>query len=117
MADGLLDTNVFIHAHTTDAHSQECRAFLRGLEQGSLSARLEAVVVHELSYALPHYMKQMKRSDVGQYLLTVLSWPGIHADKDLLIGATGRWQQTPGLSFVDAYLAESAAVQNVAVLT
>jgi hypothetical protein len=36
---GLLDTNVFIHAHTTDANGEECRRFLAALEAGSVSCR------------------------------------------------------------------------------
>lgn len=55
--DGLLDTNVVVHAHTTDARSEECRRFLRALESGTVRARLEPLILHELSYALPHYVK------------------------------------------------------------
>jgi predicted nucleic acid-binding protein len=70
---GLLDTNIFIHAHTTDVHAQECQRFLAALESGRLRARLEPLVLHELSYALPRYIKQMTRPEVAEYLLTVLS--------------------------------------------
>lgn len=46
--EGLVDTNVFIHAHTTDAASQECRDFLRALEAGTVRAQLEPIILHEL---------------------------------------------------------------------
>lgn len=36
--DGLLDTNVFIHAHANDSSSEECRQFLYALEQGRVRA-------------------------------------------------------------------------------
>jgi hypothetical protein len=68
--------------------------------------------MHELSYALRHYLKQMTRGDVAQYLLTVLSWKGVQGDKDTMAQAVQRWAQTPGLSLVDAYLAE-LAIQRV----
>lgn len=112
MSDGLLDTNVFIHAHTTDSVSEECRRFLAALEQGRVRARLEPLILHELSYALPHYVKQMTRQQVAEYLLMVLSWDGVEGDKDVMVDAVQRWQETSGLSFADAYLAARAAERN-----
>lgn len=105
VTDGLVDTNVFIHAHSTDSLSTECRAFLTALESGQLRARLEPLILHELSYALPRYVKGMSRNEIAEYLLMVLSWPGIEADKSILADAVVRWRKTPGLAFVDAYLA------------
>lgn len=61
-------------------------------------------VLHELSYVLPRYVKQMTRRDVGDYLLMILSWPGVRADKDVLVETAHRWRGTAGLGFVDAYL-------------
>lgn len=115
MADGLLDTNVFIHAHTADASSAECRRFLEALEAGRVRAQLEPLILHELSYALRHYLKQLTRDDLAQYLLTVLSWPGVTGDKDVLVGAVQRWHERAGLSFADAYLAELAGRRGVPV--
>lgn len=115
--DGLLDTNLFIHAHTTDRASEECRQFLRALEQGRIQARLEPIILHELSYALPHYMKQMTRGDVAEYLLMVLSWQGVQGETDVLADAVERWRDTPGLSFADAYLAALATSRRCSVYT
>lgn len=115
MADGLLDTNVFIHSHAGDSFTQECRGFLAALEQGSVHAVLEPVVLHELSYALPHYVKQMTREDVAEYLLMVLGWDGIRGDKDLMVDTVERWRGSPGLSFADAYLAAAAALRGCPV--
>ena len=106
--DGLLDTNVFIHAHARDALTAECRAFLAALERGHVGAVMDALVLHELSYALPHYVKQMTRASVAEYLLMVLSWPGVRGDKDILVETVMRWQAAPTLAFVDAYLATVA---------
>ena len=112
---GLLDTNVVIHAHTSDVHAADCRAFLAALERGERRARLEPLVLHELSYALPHYLRQMNRDDVGQYLLMVLSWPGVVGDVSLMVDAVERWRGTPGLSFADAYLCAVALREGVPV--
>jgi predicted nucleic acid-binding protein len=113
----LVDTNVFIHAHTTDAVSEECRSFLRALEAGTVRARIEPLILHELSYALPHYVKQMTRQQVGEYLLMVLSWDGITGDKLLMADVVERWRSTPRLSFADAYLAALAAERGCEVYT
>lgn len=101
---GLIDTNVFLHAQTTDALSGKCRRFLAALEQGRVRARLDPLVLHELSYALRHYLRHLTRDQVAQYLQTVLTWRGIEGEKALLSDAVERWRTTAALSFVDAYL-------------
>lgn len=98
---GLLDTNVFIHAQTNDISSQECREFLRAVERGTVRVEIPPVVLHELTYALPRYLRQLSRADVATYLLSVLHWPGIRGDNELMIDAVKRWARTPGLAFVD----------------
>ena len=108
MAEGLLDTNLFIHAHAKDPFTQECRRFLAGLENGQLSAHLDPLILHELSYALPHYVKQMGRAQMAEYLLMVLGWPGVHGEKDLMVEAVRRWGASGSLAFADAYLAALA---------
>jgi predicted nucleic acid-binding protein len=116
-AGGLLDTNIFLHAHTHDAFSEECRHFLAALEAGRRSALLEPLILHELSYALPHYLKQMTRSQVAAYLLMVLAWPGMRGEKSTMIDAVQRWRDTPGLAFADAYLAAIASRDGTPVFT
>lgn len=116
-SDGLLDTSVFIHAQAHDQHSADCSRFLAALERGDATAYLHPLVWHELSSALPHYLKQMTRQDVATYLLTVLSWPGVIGDKALMVDATERWRDTPGLSLVDAFLAALASNLNAPVYT
>jgi predicted nucleic acid-binding protein len=90
MADGFVDTNVFIHAIATDAHSVECQQFLLLVQHGEIRVRLEPVVLHEISYMLKRFHKQMTRQDVADYLLLILGWPGVEADKIVLIDAVGR---------------------------
>jgi len=76
-----LDTNVFVHAQASDRFTGERVAFLAALQSGRVRAMLDPLVLHELSYPLPWFVKQMSRAEVAAYLLTVLSWPGVHGDK------------------------------------
>jgi predicted nucleic acid-binding protein len=115
--DGLLDTNVFLHAFTSDSHSAECRSFLAALEHGTQQAWLDPIVLHELSYSVRHYLKQVTPDVIAAYLLGVLSWPGVKGDKDLMIQAVERWRQAPTIGFVDAYLAALAARSDVQIFT
>lgn len=118
MNEGLLDTNVIIHAHqVTDDNSNECLAFLEALERGDVRARLEPVVAHELTYTLPRVIRQFTRATVAQYLATILKWPGITGEKGVLLDAVERWQSTPGLAFIDAYLAATAVTNSMPVFT
>lgn len=112
-----MDTNVFIHAHASDRHSDECRRFLSAVEEGRVKARVDPLILHELSYALPHYIKRMTRTDVADYLLMVLSWNGVQGDKDLMVDAVERWRDTAGLSFADAFLAALATQRGCPVYT
>jgi predicted nucleic acid-binding protein len=117
MSSGYLDANVFIHAVSNDAHTEECRNFLSELEKGSIVARMEPIVLHEISYALPRFAKQLSRGAVATYLLSVLDWPGVLSDKQVLTDALDRWRQVPGLGFTDAYLAVVAIRDGVPVFT
>ena len=115
MAPGVVDTNVFIHAQTHDAVADECLDFLEAIEEGRLQARLDPTVLHELSYALPRYRRGMSRGEVAEYLLIILAWEGIIADKSTLIQTVERWRDTDGLGFVDAYLAVVASTEGIPV--
>jgi predicted nucleic acid-binding protein len=115
--DGLVDTNVFIHAQTHDPFAEECLRFLEAIASGSMHAELDPMVLHELSYALPHYRKGMSRDEVAEYLLAILAWPGLIGPKGLLAHAVERWRGIAGLAFVDAYLAARAAGEQRAVYT
>ena len=116
MPDGLLDTNVFVHSLTRDPQSEEGRRFLRAIRSGQERAVLDALVVHETTYALQRVVR-LSRTDAADYLLDVLSWPGIIADRPVLVDALIRWRATAGLAFVDACLAARATRDGVPVYT
>lgn len=77
MPEGYVDTNVFLHAQAHDEHTAACRALLRAVGSGQVTAWVEPLVLHELAYVLPRYVRGMTRSDVVLYLRTVLSCPGV----------------------------------------
>ena len=109
VVDGLVDTNIFIHAQTHDSHAEECLRFLEAVGSNRIQAQIEPLVLHELSYALPHYRKGMTRTEVAEYLLAILQWDGLTGNKGLLVQAVQRWRNSPALAFVDAYLSALAA--------
>jgi predicted nucleic acid-binding protein len=113
----LIDTNVFIHAQTTDHRSDECRRFLQAIERGAVSVVLDPLVLHELSYTLRRYRKQITRNEIAQFLISVLRWPGVQGDRDLMIDTVERWSSTDELAFVDAYLGARAAREDRPVYT
>ena len=114
---GLLDTNVVVHAFANDANSEECARHLRALRDGRAQALVEPVVLHELTYVLPQFVQQMARRDVSAFLLELVGWEAVRGDKPVLVGALERWRDTPGLGFVDAYLAALATRRGLPVYT
>lgn len=117
MTEGVLDTNIFVHAYTTDEHSAECQRFLAAIVRGDVQGWLDVLVVHELTYVLPRYVKQFTREALADYLINVIDWPGVMCDRAILAEALTRWKMTPGASFVDAYLAAVATRQGIPVYT
>jgi predicted nucleic acid-binding protein len=117
MPDGLLDTNLFVHALAQDQHGAECATFLRSLEVGQRQAYLDPLVVHEVTYSLPRVVQGMNRTAVADYLINVVRWPGVVCDRALIEEALVRWRRTHGLGFVDAYLAARAARDGVPIYT
>jgi predicted nucleic acid-binding protein len=105
MNDGLLDTNVIINFWDRTAIGAECVAFLRAVEAGRIRVRLDPLVVHEAAYVLPRFQRQMGRSDVARFLIDLVNSPGIVAEKEILVETLRLWGSSPGLGFVDAYLA------------
>ncbi len=117
MTDGVIDSNVIMHALTHDENSQECSAFMACLRDGKLRARLEPYVVHELTYAIPRLEKGWSKERLAETLLLVIDFPGVQCDRALLKSAIGRWVSKPGVSFVDALLWAQAANTGSSVFT
>jgi predicted nucleic acid-binding protein len=114
---GFLDTNVIIHALTNDGHSSECRRFLEEVEAGRIRVKVDPLVIHELTYALPRYRRQFTRADVAEIAQSILASAGVDGSTGGLQEAVSRWAETPGLGFVDAYLAVLALQNDCPVYT
>jgi predicted nucleic acid-binding protein len=59
----LLDTNVVVHVFDVGPLGSECGRFLHAVEGGQIRTVLDPLVVHELTYVLPRFQKQLGRSD------------------------------------------------------
>jgi predicted nucleic acid-binding protein len=114
---GLLDTNVVIHSLTRDEHAEECRLFVQRISDGDIAVIVDPLVVHEITYLLPRYVKQMSRREVGDFVESLLQMPGVSGEIDHLRAAIGLWKEHPGAGFVDCYLAVRALDANLPVFT
>lgn len=115
-SEGLIDTNVFIHALREDERSHECRAFLELLRVGERRLRLEPYIVHELTFVIGRVLKQMSREETVDFIREIIEWPGIECERGLLSDALVRWQR-PGIAFADALLATQAQLDGTVVFT
>ncbi len=106
-----------MHALSNDSHSAECSALLEALRQNAVTAVFDILVLHELTYAIPRYRKGSTRSGLASFLTGVIEMPGVVCDKALFIDSLKRWSETPGLGFVDAYLASRAVSEDAPILT
>ena len=114
---GLLDTNVLIHAFANDQEGDDCRAFLEQVRAGERSVLLTTVVVHEFTYAVGRYRKQMHRQDIADYLVGLMALPAVHLDDDAMFETVRTWGSEPKIAFVDAYLAVRAQREGRPVFT
>jgi len=78
---------------------------------------MHPLVLHELTYALRHYLRDPTQNEIADYLLAILAWPGIMGEKGLMAAAVGRWRARRALGFVDAFLIEEALAQGAGVYT
>jgi len=114
---GILDTNILIHALTTDAHGADCRRFLERVREGEITVVLTSVVAFEFTYAVGRYAKQMTREDIADYLVSVMALPSVDLEDEILVDAARLWAKTPGLGFVHAYLGLRAEREGLPVFT
>lgn len=114
---GFLDTNVLIHAFATDRQGADCRAFLEQVRKGERSVLLTIVVVHEFTYAVGRYLKQLSRKDIADYLVSLMALPAVHLDDDAVFATVRTWGSDPRIAFVDAYLAVRAQREGRPVFT
>jgi predicted nucleic acid-binding protein len=111
----ILDTSVVLDALTRDVWSDACRRFLRQVERGDLRVVVAPVVIHELTYAIPRYLQGASRSQVTDIILVLLKGEGTVDPTGFLESSLLCWRDTPGLSYVDAYLGTWALAEGLPV--
>jgi len=116
-ADGLLDTNVFVHALKNDNRTDECVRFLEQVQTGTTTGARHPLIVHELTYVLSRFGPPWDRGRIVRHIVGILGWPGVVGDTSLLRDAVLRWGSAPRVSFVDAYLIEVALAEDRPVYT
>lgn len=114
---GLLDTSVFVHSLTNDEWSGPSIDLLDQIESGRRRVYVDAVVVHEMTYAYLHYRKGASRDEIATAVGALLDWPGVVGPTANLRAALARWQRDAGLGFVDAYLCVRAEQEDLPVYT
>jgi predicted nucleic acid-binding protein len=107
---GWLDTNVFVHAVTRDAHSAACENLVAQLKSGDAQGRIDPVVVHELTYTLTRKFR-FSRADAADYarMLLVLDSVDVLGGKEPVITALSIWDEQ-GVDFADALLSARAVL-------
>lgn len=113
----ILDSNVVLEAVKHGDNAEACEWLLRQVGDGSIRVIVEPIVVHELTYVIPRYLKQATRPQIARIILSVLQAPGAEDPTGMLVTAVRSWRDTQGQSFVDAYLATVARAQRRTVLT
>jgi len=114
---GLLDSNVVMEALKHGESSETCRQFLLAVADGRISVVLDPIVVHELTYTIPRYLKGADRERIVDTLLVILGSRGALDPSSLLGSALVAWRDDPALSFADAYLGTIALSQDRPVYT
>lgn len=117
---GWLDANIFIHPlFTSDPHRPGCMAVLDAILQGRATGWLDAVTLHELTYALPRALPRRfaTRQDVYAYLMGYLTCETLQCDdKEALMETLRLWVEAAP-RFGDARLLARARTRDMPVCT
>lgn len=124
MARLWLDTSVFTVALQNHEHSDACRELLSAVEQGTVQAVVDPVVLCELAYMLvkptfvPPHMPARTPREVAEFLISLAGWSGLAiVERDIVVSALQSWQRGQSDDLVDAYLHARAAASGDVVCT
>ena len=112
---GIIDTSVVVHAFGNDPDTAAAQAFLDRVEAGHASIIVDPLVVHELTYAFSRVSRQFPRERVAEIALSLVDVGVRSTSDDALRRGIEIWRDTPGLSFVDAYLGSRALEEGMPV--
>jgi len=104
MAEGFLDTNVFLRHLRQDhpEHSPKATALLARIEQGELHVRTADTVVFETVYTLQRSYR-VPRAEIAVALLPLLELPGIVLPGKRRYRRVFALYMRSGLGFADCY--------------
>ncbi len=121
----VVDANVFlrylVRAGTPQdvENAAEAASLFANCEQGQLEITTNSAVIAEVVFILAsarHYA--LSRGDVVSRLVPLLQIPGcILPDKDFIIQALERWEDSEKLSFVDCLLVEQALANDAPLIS
>jgi len=75
------------------------------------------MVLHEITYSLLKFAKQMSRDDMADHLHSLLLMQGLVGDRVVLQKALTLWRENAGVGFVDCFLAARAIERDNLVFT
>src|SRR5712691_5346132 len=111
------DTNVLIRFLVQQPLDQytRVRALMAKVSEGQVEIRISAVVVGEVAAILRHVYRQ-PQAEVAQALLALVTARGVQLDEQaIVVAALEHARDLTDIDFVDAYVAEKAAGDGLAV--
>lgn len=117
MATVVADTNVLIRFLVREPPDQyaRARALMAGVSGRQIELRVSAVVVGEVAAILQHVYDE-PQADVARALLTLVTARGVRLEEPaIVIAALEHARDLKDIDFVDAYIAEQARAEGLAV--
>jgi predicted nucleic-acid-binding protein len=111
------DTNVLVRFLVQQPPDQytRARALMEKVSGGQVEIRISAVVVGEVA-AILHHVYGQPQAEVAQALLALVTARGVQLDEQaIVIAALEHARDLTDVDFVDAYVAEKAAGDGLAV--
>jgi predicted nucleic acid-binding protein len=110
------DTNVLVRFLVRQPPDQytRARALMEKVSGGQVEVRISAVVVGEVA-AILHHVYGQPQAEVAGALLALVTARGVQLDEQAIVAALERARDLRDIDFVDAYVAEKAAGDGLAV--
>jgi len=111
------DTNVLVRFLVQQPPDQytRARALMQKVSGGQVEIRISAVVVGEVA-AILHHVYGQPQAEVAQALLALVTARGVQLDEQaIVVAALEHARDLRDIDFVDAYVAEKAAGDGLAV--
>ena len=111
------DTNVLVRFLVREPPDQYARArrLMEKVSEGEVGIRISALVVGEVA-AILHHVYGQGQADVAHALLALVTARGVELEEQaIVVAALEHSRDLKDIDFVDAYVAEKAAADGLAV--